>query len=157
MTNTHADPLKFKNYCPRERTRILNGFCRHCGEPRGPNGTQTRCAECRLRNNAGHRARYQRNIQAGNCGWCGQPREDQNRAHCKSCIKGLNEYTQERVKQCIEQDLCQQCLKPLDRDGVRCTACNDWRNACWRAKRAANPQKRGRKPKNNQQEQEVAQ
>lgn len=78
----HTPPIKAK-YSAWEEKKITAGMCRSCGEPRGSNGTMTKCRACAERDRLKRRNKLERQ---GLCGSCAKPRgEDGTASLCRKC------------------------------------------------------------------------
>jgi hypothetical protein len=111
----------------RERQREA-GLCLNCGEPRGDNGTKTRCRNCADTQTAYARERRERLIQERLCVRCAGPRgEGGTKDLCRACAKltarGVTVWRDHRR----DAGLCEECGEPRGKEGTgtRCRSCAD--------------------------------
>lgn len=100
-------------YSRRQTIRIRHGFCVRCGEPRGDDGTKTRCRSCADWMSRSTCQIKSRKVKSKLCRHCSAPlANDYKYRACELCLKVNQEKQKIRLKAREENGLCKNCAKP---------------------------------------------
>lgn len=105
--------LQNTTYSRRQTIRLKNGFCVRCGEPRGENGTKTRCRSCADKMSRSTCRIKTRKVKSRLCRHCSAPLAgDYKYRACPECLE-INRTKQViRLQEREKNNLCKNCAEP---------------------------------------------